>query len=99
MKTVKIPDNMNPYKVRVNGVLYEYPAGATVEVPDEVAKIIEQTQRGPNLPPSSGGGDGGSGADLLNENGVIKQEHFPEGYPYPLDGVGEIFPETTLPFV
>lgn len=28
------------------------------------------------------GGSGGGGADLLNENGVIKQQHLPEGYPY-----------------
>lgn len=26
--------------------------------------------------------DGGSGADILNENGIIKQQHLPEGYPY-----------------
>lgn len=29
----------------------------------------------------SGGGSGG-GADILNENGIIKQQHLPEGYPY-----------------
>lgn len=56
-KTVTIPKHMNPYRVWVNGVLYEYPAGATVEVPDEVAEIIEQTRREPNIPPSTGGGD------------------------------------------
>ena len=41
---------------------------------------------------------GGSGADLLNENGVIKQEHLPEGFPYPSEGVKVILPETTPTF-
>lgn len=30
----------------------------------------------------AGGGSGGGSADLLNADGVIKQEHLPEGYPY-----------------
>ena len=43
-----------------------------------------------------GGGSsgGGSGADLLN--GVIKQEHLPEGYPYSEVSHGEILPETNV---
>lgn len=41
-------------------------------------------------------GGGGSGADLLNENGVIKQQYFPEGYPYSEDSEGIVLPETTI---
>ena len=39
---------------------------------------------------------GGSGADLLNENGVIKQQYFPEGYPYSEVREGVVLPETTV---
>lgn len=38
---------------------------------------------------------GGSGADLLNENGIIKQEYLPEGYPYVETEEGYILPATT----
>lgn len=38
-------------------------------------------------------GSGGSGADLLNEDGVLKQSVLPEGYPY--STVAEVLPETT----
>lgn len=41
-------------------------------------------------------GTGGGGADLLNENGVIKQEHLPDGYPYYEVNEGYILPETTI---
>ena len=95
---VKIPTNANPFTVTVNGKKYSYPAGETVMVPFEVAEVIEQIARGPNLPPSSGGGSGGGaggGADVLNDAGIIKQEHLPEGYPYPLKSGGAILPETS----
>lgn len=39
-----------------------------------------------------GGAGGGSGADLLNENGIIKQEVLPDGFPYASGGY--ILPET-----
>lgn len=42
MKTVTIPTCANPFVVIVNGIEYTYPAGATVEVPDDVAAVIEQ---------------------------------------------------------
>lgn len=42
-----------------------------------------------NLP-----GGGGSGADILNADGVIKQEHLPEGYPYKTVEEGYILPES-----
>jgi len=41
MREVTIPEGWNPCKITVNNVTYEYPAGQTVEVPDEVAAIIE----------------------------------------------------------
>lgn len=43
---------------------------------------------------TGGGGGGDSGADLLNADGVIKQEVLPDGYPY--SGMGIILPETTV---
>lgn len=43
MKTIKIPSTMIPYRVIVNGKEYVYEAGATVEVPDEVAIAIESS--------------------------------------------------------
>ena len=45
---------------------------------------------------SGGGNGGGSGADLLNADGVIKQEVLPEGYPYESVKTGYILPETTV---
>lgn len=38
--SVKIPTTANPWKCRLNGVEYSYPAGSTQTVPDGVAKII-----------------------------------------------------------
>lgn len=59
MKTVTIPTCANPFVVIVNGIKYTYPAGATVEVPDDVAEVIEQheeakTEPAPVQPPYSG---------------------------------------------
>lgn len=71
MKTVTIPTCANPFVVIVNGIEYTYPAGATVEVPDDVAAVIEQHDEAhskhapaPVVPPfafvpSTGGGGGG----------------------------------------
>lgn len=36
---------------------------------------------------------GGSGADILNENGVIKREHLPSGFPYAEYVTGEVMEE------
>lgn len=41
MRTVKIPECMNPFYVEVNGHKYSYPAGTTQEVPEDVAAVIE----------------------------------------------------------
>lgn len=40
-RIVQIPDCMNPFVVIVNGKSYSYPAGEHLEVPDEVADVIE----------------------------------------------------------
>ena len=53
-KVVRIPDCANPFEVIVNGVKYTYPAGEMVEVPDEVAFVIEQHNEAHeenNIPP------------------------------------------------
>ena len=47
MKTIQIPTNSNPFIVTINNNEYQYRAGETVEVPDEVAEVIalhEQAQ-------------------------------------------------------
>ena len=48
-KIITIPTTMNPFIVTVNGVPHKYPAGATMEVPDNVAAIVEQYEKG-NFP-------------------------------------------------
>lgn len=62
-KVVTIPKDRNPFIVIVNGVEYKYPAGATIEVPDSVADVIEKYEGAkpkpdPNHAP--GGNSGGS---------------------------------------
>ena len=53
-KTITIPTTMSPFAVIVNGVKHEYPAGKTVAVPDHIAEIIEEYEKGsfprPQLP-------------------------------------------------
>ena len=41
MKTIQIPTNSNPFIVNINNNVYQYKAGETAEVPDEVAAAIE----------------------------------------------------------
>lgn len=43
-----------------------------------------------------GGAGGGSGADLLNADGIIKQEVLPEGYPYTEVKESFVLPETAV---
>lgn len=62
-KVVTIPKDRNPFIVIVNGVEYKYPAGATIEVPDSVADVIEKYEGAkpkPDPTPTPGGGTGGS---------------------------------------
>ena len=62
MKTVKIPECMNPFEVIVNNQRYRYPGGTEQEVPDEVAEVIEvhmknhEERTAPPYVPSAGGG-------------------------------------------
>ncbi len=41
MKTIQIPTTSNPFIVNINNNAYQYRAGETAEVPDEVAEAIE----------------------------------------------------------
>lgn len=82
MKTVTIPTCANPFVVIVNGIKYTYPAGATVEVPDDVAAVIEQHDEAHNKPapapvqppfasaPSSGGSGTGGGGGASGGGGL-----------------------------
>ena len=38
----------------------------------------------------------GKGSDLLDENGILKQEYFPEGFPYGSLQKVTVMPETVL---
>lgn len=65
MKKVTIPTCANPFVAFVNGIKYTYPAGETVEVPDDVAAVIEQHNDAHNnpkheqaIPPFGSGNDG-----------------------------------------
>ena len=56
MKTVKIPNDYDPYIVEVNGKTYKLPAGATMSVPDEVAAVINNYYKlSPKEKPVDGG--------------------------------------------
>ena len=41
MKTIQIPTTSNPFIVNINNHEYQYRAGETIEVPDDVAAAIE----------------------------------------------------------
>ena len=43
MKTIQIPTTSNPFIVIINHDVYTYTAGTTVDVPDEVAAVIEDS--------------------------------------------------------
>ena len=72
-ETVTIPTTSNPYRVIVNGVEYKYEAGATVEVPPEVAAAINASvnaasdlvKPGEVSPPFGASGDSGGGSDIF----------------------------------
>lgn len=76
MKTVKIPDNMQPWSCTINGVKFVYEAGSTQTVPDEVADLISRVNGiadnyvidkpwGGEMPDESSSGGGGSGGSGL----------------------------------
>lgn len=67
-------------------------AGQSVDVPEPITRkemFLDAVAK-------SGGVSGGGGADLLDENGIIKQEYFPEGFPYKSGEDVVIMPSTTL---
>lgn len=43
MKTIQIPTTSNPFIVMINHDVYTYKAGTTVDVPDDVAAVIEDS--------------------------------------------------------
>ncbi len=63
---VKIPENMSPFVVIVNGVEYSYPAGTTQMVPEEVAEVIGQHVEAMPKPMAPSGGGGGAGAFIVH---------------------------------
>ena len=80
-ETVTIPTTSNPFRVIVNGVEYKYEAGATVEVPPEVAAAINASvnaaadlvKPGEVKPPF-----GASGGSIPKP---LSYDFMPEGYP------------------
>ena len=60
---------------------------------EQTLTAAQKAQARANIGVTEGGSSGG-GADLLNENGVIKQEYLPEGYPYITVGEADVLPET-----
>lgn len=72
-ETVTIPTTSNPFRVIVNGVEYKYEAGATVEVPPEVAAAINASvnaasnlvKPGGVKPPFDASGGSGGGSDFV----------------------------------
>ncbi len=64
MKTIQIPTTSNPFIVNINNHAYSYAAGEIVEVPDDVAEVIEchmdaqptaQSAEQPSATPRTGG--------------------------------------------
>lgn len=92
-----IPGNMSPWECEINDVKYVYPPGTEQMVPDEVAHVIDAwyASQEPKYPEPVQP-EGGGGADLLDENGIIKQEYFPKGFPYKSGEDAVILPSTTL---
>lgn len=87
-KTVTIPSYKNPYDVDVNGRKYAYRAGDTLEVPDEVAEVIEHDLDliiEPLPVPKPGGGSGGD--EWFNDGNTHIWITMPEGATSPMLGV------------
>lgn len=64
--------------------------------PGPQGPIGETGPAGPAGPQGPKGDPGEGVADLLNAEGIIKQQYFPEGYPYSEIGEGIVLPETTV---
>lgn len=88
MKTVKIPECMNPFEVIVNNHRYRYPGGTTQEVPDEVAEVIEVHMKNhadmtaPPYVPGGGGGVVGNCKLKLS----IEGDEWHDGHVFMVDG-------------
>lgn len=66
-KTVSIPTCMDPFIVMVNGVKYSFPAGQTVDVPDEVALVIERHHASHKKKPEGTAAPYGGGVSSWND--------------------------------
>ena len=83
-KTVKIPTCMSPFEVMVNGKKHTFPAGQTVEVPDEVALVIErhwskhERQPSGTQKPFAGGGSADWNASEGEAGHVKNRTHYAE---------------------
>lgn len=92
MKTIKIPNSQSPFEVIINGVKHTYEAGATVEVEDYIAEVIERTIV--EFIPEPGGiswndlhdkpfGEASTGGDTIAWDGNIEGvERVGEGHSY-----------------
>lgn len=83
-------------KPQIGDLLLATPTGRMYKIFDLDDTYIFCNYTGLTVKGEGGGGNGGSGggADVLSDAGIIKQEHLPEGYPYPLKSGGAILPET-----
>lgn len=98
-KVVKIPDCSNPFEVIINNNKYRYPAGATVEVPDEVAAIIEahekqhdeEAKHKIDPPFDCCGGEGGSSDAVLTKTEKALILTLFENAAYTSDAMKDVF--------
>lgn len=84
MKTVTIPTCANPFVVIINGRKYTYPAGETMEVPDEVAEVIERHEEAhpkPDPAPEAPGGGSCNCPPIIIANSVeeMNAANLPDG--------------------
>lgn len=56
MKSISIPTHNNPFTVIINNKEYTYKGGETIEVPDEVAELLENNQGIAQTPATPRGG-------------------------------------------
>ena len=101
MKKITIPVEYGypTVTVMINHHQYVLKTGVEIDVEDCVAAMFEDNESNelePAPKPDSPGSSGGGGADLLDENGILKQEYLPEGFPYKSGEDVVIMPSTTL---
>lgn len=86
-KTITIPKNNNPFIVNINNREYIYRGGETVEVPDEVAEVIESYMDAQHIVPQASGSSNGDSlttiVDMtLTEAVISKDLDFGKAYRY-----------------